>query len=327
MTEPVLVTQKLSKTFQVGLRRKVVHAVKDLDLAVHRGEIFGFLGPNGAGKSTTIKMLMGLIFPTGGSAQIFGTPISEPKARVHIGFLPENPYFHDFLTPEQLLRFAGKLCGLDNATIADRTPKLLDLVGLDKARDLPLRRFSKGMVQRAGIAQALINDPSLVVLDEPMSGLDPIGRKDVRDIIFRLKEEGKTVFFSSHILPDVEAICDRVGLMLGGELQECGTLESLLSARTEAVDVIAERIPQGLAESLKEQSSRILPRGEGLALTFANESTADQAIATLVTAGARIVSVARHRETLEDLFMRRATETGTARPRGAQNLESADRAR
>lgn len=318
MSEAILRTEKLGKRFRLGLRRREVRAVEDLDLRIQPGEIYGFLGPNGAGKSTTIKMLVGLVTPTEGSAHLFGEPIASRRARRRLGYLPENPYFHDFLTPQNLLHFHGKLCGLSSGELADRVPRLLDLVGLGKAVDLPLRRFSKGMVQRAGIAQALISDPDLVILDEPMSGLDPIGRKDVRDVIFRLKEMGKTLFFSSHILPDVEAICDRVGLLLGGRLHEEGRLEDLLSAGARAVDVVAEAIPPELAVRLSERAERVLPKGEGLALTFVEEAQADEAVTALAQAGARIVSVARHRESLEDLFVRRAEETGTSLPRGAE---------
>lgn len=318
MGEPILVTHELGKTFRLGLRRKLLVAVRGVDLSVERGEIYGFLGPNGAGKSTTIKMLMGLVTPTTGEASIFGLPIASRHARAQLGFLPENPYFHDFLTPEQLLVFAGRLGGLSSAVLEERVPRLLDLVGLSKAKKLPLRRFSKGMVQRAGIAQALVGDPALVVLDEPMSGLDPIGRKDVREVIFRLKEEGKTVFFSSHILPDVEAICDRVGLMLHGRLREQGSLDELLSAGARAVDVIAEGVPDPLAARLQERAQRSLPKGDGWAFTFEQEADADEAVRILVQAGARIVSVARHRETLEQLFVRRTEETGAAHARGEE---------
>lgn len=318
MSEAILITEKLTKRFRLGIRRREVPAVEALDLSVERGEIYGFLGPNGAGKSTTIKMLVGLVTPTSGSARLFGEPIASRKARRRLGYLPENPYFHEFLTPQKLLHLHGKLCGLSDTELEERIPRLLDLVGLGRAMDLPLRRFSKGMVQRAGIAQALVSDPDLVILDEPMSGLDPIGRKDVRDVIFRLKEMGKTLFFSSHILPDVEAICDRVGLLLGGRLREEGRLEDLLSAGARAVDVVAEDIPPELAEKLTRAADRVLPKGRGLALTFAEEAEADHAVAALAKAGARILQVARHRESLEDLFMRRAEESGMARPRGAE---------
>jgi len=313
---PVLEIQKLSKTYKVGFRRRELAAVKSLDLSVDHGEIFGFLGPNGAGKSTTIKMLMGLIFPTSGSARVFGAMVPSPASRERMGFLPEQPYFHDFLTPTELLHLAGRLCGMSKAVIAERSRYLLDLVAMRAAKDMPLRRFSKGMLQRIGIAQALIHDPDLVVLDEPMSGLDPIGRKDVREIIFRLKEEGKTVFFSTHILPDVEAICDRVGLMLGGELRDIGRLGTLLSANTRAVDVLAASLPHALVQPIAAIAVRTMPKGDATALTFDSEDAADRAIALLAAAGVRIVSVNRHRETLEDLFVRRANETGAGKPRG-----------
>lgn len=318
MSAVILTTEKLTKRFRLGLKRREVRAVEELDLSVQKGEIYGFLGPNGAGKSTTIKMLVGLVTPTAGAARLFGESIASRRARRRLGYLPENPYFHEFLTPRQLLHLHGKLCGLSTTELRERIPRLLDLVGLEKAMDLPLRRFSKGMVQRAGIAQALISDPDLVILDEPMSGLDPIGRKDVRDVIFRLKEEGKTLFFSSHILPDVEAICDRVGLLLGGRLREEGKLEDLLSAGARAVDVVAEKIPPELSLRLSQEADRVLPKGEGLALTFADEARADEAVSALAEAGARILQVARHRESLEDLFMRRAEESGLSRPRGAE---------
>ncbi|WP_373044955.1 ABC transporter ATP-binding protein [Vulgatibacter sp.] len=313
---PILETVELTKTYKVGFRRRDLTAVKQLSLSVSAGEIFGFLGPNGAGKSTTIKMLVGLTYPTSGGASIFGHRIPSRKGRERMGFLPEHPYFHDFLTPWEVLALAGRLCGLSTATLRERSAKLLELVGLQAAQDLPLRRFSKGMLQRIGIAQALINDPDLVILDEPMSGLDPMGRKDVREIIFRLKEEGKTVFFSTHILSDVEAICDRVGLMLGGELREMGRLDSLLSANTRGIDVVVAALPPALAATIGELAKRTVPKGDATSLSFETEDTADRAIGLLASAGLRIVSVNRHRETLEDLYVRRANETGTAKPRG-----------
>jgi ABC-2 type transport system ATP-binding protein len=310
MSAPVLVATGLTKIFKLGLKRRTVEAVRDLSFEVAPSEIFGFLGPNGAGKSTTIKMLMGLIFPTRGEARIFDQKIPSNAAKRALGFLPENPAFHEFFSPEELLWFSGRLCEMPTGLIAERVPKLLDMVGLTRFRSVPLRRFSKGMVQRVGIAQALVNDPALVVLDEPMSGLDPIGRKDVREIIFRLREQKKTVFFSTHILPDVEAICDRVGLMLHGQLREQGKLEDLLRARTRAIDLIAEKIPEALAKKLSAKASRAIPKGDGLALTFLDEAEADAAVGELVAAGARLLELTRHHETLEDLFVRVAGEAG-----------------
>lgn len=310
MAETALCTQQLSKVFHVGVKRKSVRALSDLDLRVEVGEIFGFLGPNGAGKSTTIKLMMGLLFPTKGRIEVFGREVPSQQAALQVGFLPENPYFQDFLTPEELLRLAGRLCRVDGATLERRIPELIELVGLAGFAKVPLRKFSKGMVQRAGIAQALINDPKLVVLDEPMSGLDPIGRKDVREIIFRLKEQGKTVFFSTHILPDVEVICDRVGLLLNGRLADSGRLADLLAAKTRAVDVVVDQCSDALFDQVKAKATRVVREAGGVGLTFADESSADEAIGLLARNGTRIVSVARHRESLEDLFMRRAAEVG-----------------
>ncbi|MEZ4467203.1 MAG: ABC transporter ATP-binding protein [bacterium] len=214
-----------------------VEAVRGVSLRVEPGEIFGFLGPNGAGKTTTIKMLMGLIRPTSGTASILGRPLGDREARARLGFLPEHPYFYDYLKPIEFLDFYGRLFRIDARERRRRAEALVDRVGLRHAVNRPLRKFSKGMVQRIGIAQALINDPDLVVLDEPMSGLDPMGRKDVRDLIFALKEQGKTVFFSSHILQDVEALCDRVAIMARGRLRSIGPLHTLLGDEVERIDV------------------------------------------------------------------------------------------
>ena len=204
-----------------------IEAVHGIDLTVPVGQITAIIGPNGAGKTTTIKMLMGLIYPTSGQARIFGHPVGDPAAKAKLGFLPESPYFYDYLTSREFLSFYGHLFGLWGAALNKRVDELLDLVGMTHARDLQLRKFSKGMLQRVGIAQALINDPELVVLDEPMSGLDPIGRKEVRDLIFRLKESGKTVLFSSHILHDAELLCDRVAILRRGTVVRTGRVTEL----------------------------------------------------------------------------------------------------
>src|SRR5262245_9230149 len=234
----VLRTEKLTKIYSLGLftykapeveakrtlRRMKVPALVDLDLEVREGEIFGFVGPNGAGKTTALKILAGLLKPTSGRALLFERRVSDPDAKRQMGFLPENPYFYDYLKPEEFLDFCGKLFGIPRAERRRRIDALLELGGLGHARGRALRRSSKGMLQRIGIAQALITDPSLVVLDEPMSGLDPIGRKEVRDLIARLRQQGKTIFFSTHILSDVELLCDRVGIVVGGRLRGMGRL-------------------------------------------------------------------------------------------------------
>src|SRR5512138_1189624 len=233
----ILRTEGLTKTFEVGVRRRRVHAVDGLTLSVNEGEIFGFVGPNGAGKTTTIKMLMGLIFPTSGKAWIFDAPIPSSASKARIGYLPEHPAWYEFLTGLEALRFFARLAGVARADETRRCEELLALVGLSDAADRQLRKYSKGMQQRLGIAQALVGDPAFVVLDEPMSGLDPVGRREVRDLILELKRRGKTVFFSTHILTDVEALCDRVGIIIGGRLRDVGKLDALLSTRV--IDVEA----------------------------------------------------------------------------------------
>ena len=234
------------RPFASGFFRRRVEAVKDVSLEVRRGEIFGFLGPNGAGKTTTLKMLMGLIFPTSGRAEVLGLPVPSLSAKRRLGYLPESPYFYDYLTPEEFLDFIGALCALPSAERRARADRLIARVGLDHARGRPLRKFSKGMLQRIGIAQALMADPELVILDEPMTGLDPLGRKEVRDLILELRKEGKTIFFSTHILPDVEMTCDRVAIVIGGRLRNVGPLGDLLSARLLSTEVILRPPAAGL---------------------------------------------------------------------------------
>src|SRR5512145_2071299 len=232
----ILRTEALTKTFEVGVRRRRVHAVDGLTLSVNEGEIFGFVGPNGAGKTTTIKMLMGLIFPTSGKAWIFDAPIPSQASKARIGYLPEHPAWYEFLTGQEALLFFAKLADVPASERHRRCGELLELVGLGDAADRQIRKYSKGMQQRLGIAQALVADPSFVVLDEPMSGLDPVGRKEVRDLILELKRRGKTVFFSTHILPDVETLCDRVGVIIDGQLRDVGKLEALLAAGVRSVE-------------------------------------------------------------------------------------------
>jgi ABC-2 type transport system ATP-binding protein len=305
--EPVILrTEKLCKTFEVGVRRRRVQAVKDLDLSVREGEIFGFVGPNGAGKTTTIKMLMGLIFPTSGRASIYDAPIPSTEAKRRIGYLPENPSYYDFLTGREALGFFGRLAGASRSERARREEELLGLVGLADAADRQIRKYSKGMQQRLGIAQALVGAPSFVVLDEPMSGLDPIGRKDVRDLILELKRRGTTVLFSTHILPDVEMLADRVGVILGGRLRDVGRISDLLSPRVHRVDVVMD-LPDGAREAVA--AGRLVSReGARLGVSFPDLESANRAVAAGLAAGGALVSMAPHRETLEDFFVRRLEE-------------------
>jgi ABC-2 type transport system ATP-binding protein len=299
-------TEHLSKTFRVGFWGRKVKAVEDLSLEVRRGEIFGLLGPNGAGKTTTIKMLLSFVRPTRGRAFIAGHPAGSLAARRAAGYLPENPALYEFLTGEEYLRFAGRLAGLSRHDARVQASALVEKVGLAGRADRTIRKFSKGMVQRLAIAQALIGDPPIVVLDEPMSGLDPIGRKDVRDLIFELRRQGRTVLFSTHILSDVEAICDTVGIMIGGRLTDCGALSTLLHAGVRAVEVVARAVPEQVLRGLLERGVEPMQRDGVMVLTFPSEPQAQEAVRAIVTAGGVLVSLSPHRETLESLFVQRA---------------------
>src|SRR3981189_3001923 len=239
----------LEKTYKVGFwRKRPKRALHPLHLTVEEGEIFGFLGPNGAGKTTTLKMLMGLVFPTSGSSRLLGRDWTDPEVKAQIGFLPEQPYFYDYLTAHELLDYYGQLSGVPGKDRKRRIDEVLQRVGLTDVKGVHLRKFSKGMLQRAGIAQAILHDPKLVFFDEPMSGLDPMGRREVRDLMEQLKHEGKTVFFSTHILSDAEALCDRVGVIHQGELRGVGAVAELTSQAQGKVEIIfyAQKVPAGL---------------------------------------------------------------------------------
>ncbi|HWE30592.1 MAG TPA: ABC transporter ATP-binding protein [Polyangia bacterium] len=301
----VVEAEHLAKTFALGFFRKKVRAVADVSFTVEKNEIFGFLGPNGAGKTTTLKMLMGLIFPSSGQARLFGKPIDDREAKHRLGFLPENPYFYDYLSGEELLDLMGRLFGLDRKERRKRARALLDRVGLGRAgaMGLSLRKYSKGMLQRLGVAQALINEPELVVLDEPMSGLDPIGRKEIRDLIVELKREGKTVLFSTHILSDVELICDRVAMMVGGRMRDVGPLKQLLSPRLLHTELVLD--VAGTPEAVR------LPP----------DADVDAAVRDALAAGKHVVSLTPRRESLEDLFVREVDAGDTSA--GAERTKKA----
>jgi ABC-2 type transport system ATP-binding protein len=315
-TDTAIHVDKLAKTYRTPFRRKRVEALRGVTFDVKRGEIFGFLGPNGAGKTTTIRVLMGLIRKTSGEAAIFGHPIPSRAARARLGFLPEHPYFYDYLTVGELLDLAGRLFGIDHATRKQRGDELIAKVGLDRARGQSLKKFSKGMLQRAGLAQALINDPDLVVLDEPMSGLDPIGRKEVRDLILELRDRGKTVFFSTHILADVELIADRVAIIAGGELRSLGVPGELVAHTVLTVDVTV-RVTDDAAGAAAEAALgagavRCRRRGSELVVTLAGDADVDAFLARVRDAGAKTIAVIPHHETLEDLFLKAAATRGAA---------------
>src|SRR5438132_8283700 len=237
----VIEIDRLTKDYEAGfLRKRRTRALDTLSLTVEKGQIFGFLGANGAGKTTTLKLLMRLIYPTSGTARILGHDISDISIHARIGYLPENPYFYDYLTAREFLSYCGQLFGQKAGTRASRTEALLTRVNVEKKSwDLQLRKFSKGMLQRVGLAQALINNPEIVFLDEPMSGLDPVGRREVRDVVASLRTEGKTVFMCSHILSDIEVLCDSVAILKGGRLAHAGSLDELRARESRAVEVIA----------------------------------------------------------------------------------------
>jgi len=305
--EPAIEVIDLRKTYRTPFRRKRVQALRGVSLRVEVGHIFGFVGPNGAGKTTTIRTLMGLIRPTSGSAKILGHAIPSRAARFRVGFLPESPYFYDYLTIGELLDLAGRLFGMSSELRRKRADELIERVGLGGARTQSLKKFSKGMLQRAGLAQALMNDPELVVLDEPMSGLDPIGRKEVRDLILELRERGKTVFFSTHILSDVEAVADHVAIVARGQLQAQGTPAELVGRVLRGVDLlvrIADDVPPTAIDALTAGATRVR-RGVGeLSATLPADADVDAWLARARDAGARVVSVTPRHDTLEDLFLR-----------------------
>ncbi|MBN1273105.1 MAG: ABC transporter ATP-binding protein [Candidatus Aminicenantes bacterium] len=298
--ETALKTENLHKTFKLGFIPKKKAVLKGISFSVIPGEIFGYLGPNGAGKTTTLKCVTGLIFPDKGNIDIFGRPHLSLEAKEKIGFLPENPYFYDYLTAREFLRFCSQLFPKKTKIKSPRILELLSLVGLKEVADLPLRKFSKGMLQRAGFAQALIHDPEMVILDEPLGGLDPIGRKELRDIIVRLKEEGKTVLLSSHILQDIEMICDRVAIILNGEIINQGSLQDLISQKVLFTEIVLSGVePQELTafgEPLSTFGGRTL-------LKIFEEDKIDNVLRLIHSREAKVHSLVPRTETLEDLFV------------------------
>jgi ABC-2 type transport system ATP-binding protein len=310
-SDVVLKAENLAKTFHLGFFRKRVDAVKDVSFEIRRGEIFGFLGPNGAGKTTTLKMLMGLIFPTRGRAEVLGRPVADVAAKARVGYLPESPYFYEYLTAEEFLDFAGRLSDVRGAERRARRDRLMARVGLDHARGRPMRKFSKGMLQRAGVAQALMGDPELVILDEPMTGLDPIGRREMRDLILELRREGKTVFFSTHILPDVEMICDRVGMVISGRLHRVGPLGELLSPRILSTEIVLRAGPSGLPAI--PAGADVRGAGDERAIDLPAEVEVDGFLKAALGVGAHVVSVTPRRESLEDVFLRAVAASPSGR--------------
>jgi ABC-2 type transport system ATP-binding protein len=299
----------LEKTYMVGFwRKRPKRALQPLHLTVEDGEIFGFLGPNGAGKTTTLKMLMGLVFPTAGTARILGKDWTDPEVKAQIGFLPEQPYFYDYLTAHELLDYYGQLSGVPAKDRKNRVEEVLQRVGLTDIKGIQLRKFSKGMLQRAGIAQAILHSPKLVFLDEPMSGLDPLGRREVRDLILQLQQEGKTVFFSTHILSDAEALCDRVAIINKGELRGVGAVEEL----TKSVQGKVELVWQGtqIPASMKALGAEFHVTGETVR-TMISESQQDAAVDALRRERLRLISIIPVRTSLESYFVEKLQHSQT----------------
>jgi ABC-2 type transport system ATP-binding protein len=302
---PVIEIEGLTKDFEVGfVKKRFIRALDSVSFSVEEGEIFGFLGPNGAGKTTTLKILMQLIFPTSGTARILGEPVKSVEMHRRIGYLPEQPYFYDYLTARELLDYFGRLCGIPEREIAPRVTRTLERVGLASAAlDRQLRRFSKGMLQRIGLAQAILHDPAVVFLDEPMSGLDPIGRRQVRDLILDLRGSGKTIFFSSHILSDVESLCDRVAILNRGRLVEVGRLDSVLANRSGESEIVATAVLAESIETLRSAGLNVTQSPGGVHILVPDQAGIDSALEQIRAAGGRLVSVNPTRRSLEDLFV------------------------
>ncbi len=306
-TEFVIEIENLTKDYQTGfLKKKTVRALDNLSLQIRRGEIFGFLGPNGAGKTTTLKLLMKLIFPTSGQVQILGHSMDDLDIRTRIGYLPENPYFYDYLSGIELLEYTARLFGISKKDAKLRAREMIDVVGLDQDRaGRQLRKYSKGMLQRIGIAQALVNDPEVIFMDEPMSGLDPIGRREVRDLMLSLRDRNKTIFFSSHILSDVEALCDRAAILSRGRLIRSGTVLEMTGAEGSALEVTAIGVDSTeFSEALAHLATvgSVIASPNGVHVLLNDDSEVEKVITVLHERQGSLVSIMPRRASLEDIF-------------------------
>ncbi len=307
-----IVIERLTKTFTpMWPWQKASTVLTDVSLRVRQGEIFGFLGHNGAGKTTTMKILLGLLRATSGKVELLGAPAGEVDAHARIGYLPESPYFYDYLTAEEFLTFYGKLAKLSAGFIRSRVPELLKRVGLDEARHRQLRKFSKGMLQRIGLAQAMVHDPELIILDEPMSGLDPMGRKEVRDLILSLRDQGKTVFFSTHILSDVEMICDSVGILARGRMLSQGRVEDLVGEHgAHSIEVVCDGVVGDEVPIVKQCALRILQKGSRCLIMLPGQEVLEEVLSAVRNAKGRLVSVVPNRGSLEEVFVEQSVQRG-----------------
>jgi ABC-2 type transport system ATP-binding protein len=310
VTEAIIRVERLKKEFRQGFFMRRVLAVKDISFHVERGDIFGFLGPNGAGKTTTIKILTGLIRPTAGRAELFGDAVPSRKALARIGFLPENPYVYPYLTPSEFVELCGRLSGLSGKAARSRTREVLGQVGIAYAADRAVRRLSKGMLQRTGLAAALVADPELLILDEPMSGLDPVGRKEVRDLIVEERKRGRTIFFSTHILNDVETLCDRVAILRKGEVVVSGRIAELLRRDARRTEITIAGAYEPLSSELEREGLKLKRVGGMLVVLVEGADGVSGILERALAAGLSIEQVVPRHETLEDLFVREAIASG-----------------
>jgi ABC-2 type transport system ATP-binding protein len=323
---PAIHIDELTKDYAIGFwRKRPYRALDRLSVSIEPGEVFGFLGPNGAGKTTTLKLLMQLIFPTSGRAEILGHPVGHVATRRRVGYLPENPYFYDYLTAEELLDYFAQLFGYSSAERPKRVSALLDRVGIGAERRLQLRKFSKGMVQRVGIAQALLNDPEVIFLDEPMSGLDPLGRREVRTLMLDLRDQGRTVFFSSHILADAETLCSRVAVVAKGRLVAAGKLSDILAFEVRGWELVVSDVRPDVLARVSAMAMRTTEISPGrYSIELSKERAPDRVLADLTAAGAKLVSLNPVRDTLEDFFVKRVAEAGSARATLAEAVRARD---
>jgi ABC-2 type transport system ATP-binding protein len=301
----VIEIENLTHDYQTGFwRKRSLRALDGLSLRVEAGEVFGFLGPNGAGKTTTFKILMRMLRPTAGEARILGQPLDDLRMRARIGYLPERPYFYHHLTARELLLYYGALCDLPRDHAARRASELLGQVGLSDSADRRLRKFSKGMLQRVGLAQALINDPEVLFLDEPMSDLDPLGRREARELIAGLRARGKTIFFSSHILTDVEAMCDRVAILNRGRLVESGRLSEILKTRSAEIEAVVSGVSEQTLNDLRMFVIEVEPTPGGARVRLQSDRDIAPLLDVIHRVNGRLVSVSPVRESLEEFFVR-----------------------
>jgi ABC-2 type transport system ATP-binding protein len=310
LTTPMIDVRDFRKTFLVGLRRRPMEAARRISLEVERGEIFGFLGPNGAGKTTTIKALLGLIRPDGGTLAVVGHPVASKAWRSKVGYMPEHPNFHEYLSAFEMVAWFARLSGMVRAEAEQEARRLLERVGLAAAMHRRLRSYSKGMLQRAGLAQALVARPELLILDEPMTGLDPIGRRELRDLILELRAEGKTIFYSTHILPDVEMTCDRVSIIHRGATLRAGRLVDILEETHRGVVVVLRGASPALAERARAEHLRAKVSDDALEVVIEDLEVARRFVAEAVAGGALLARFEQHREDLETIFLRTLGKDG-----------------